>query len=162
MDDVCVRDERTSAIERLYDEMGDRLWWSLFAYTGSRDIASDATAEAFARALAHAGGIDEPARWIWAVGFRLATKELRSARRYVPLSDIGPMVETGDRDEVIELMDALTKLSHRQRAAAVLYYLDGRQANEIASILGIAEATVGVHLHRARSRLRTLLGETDG
>jgi RNA polymerase sigma factor (sigma-70 family) len=55
----------------------------------------------------------------------------------------------------------LQKLSRQQRAAAVLFYLDGRPANEIGAILAVREATVGVHLHRARGRLRELLGDND-
>jgi RNA polymerase sigma-70 factor, ECF subfamily len=58
-------------------------------------------------------------------------------------------------------MAALQKLSRQQRAAAVLFYLDGRPATEIGAILGVREATVGVHLHRARGRLRELLGDND-
>ena len=160
MDDVGVKDERTRAIEQLYEEMGERLWWALLAYSGNREIANDATAEAFARSLASSGSIDNPANWIWRVGFRLATKELKAARRHVPLTEL-PMADDDDRAEVLELMAALQKLSRQQRAAAVLFYLDGRPANEIGAILGVREATVGVHLHRARGRLRELLGDND-
>jgi RNA polymerase sigma-70 factor, ECF subfamily len=160
VDDVGVKDERTRAIEQLYEEMGERLWWALLAYSGNREIANDATAEAFARALASSGSIDNPANWIWRVAFRLATKDLKAARRHVPLTEL-PMADDDDRAEVLELMAALQKLSRQQRAAAVLFYLDGRPANEIGAILGVREATVGVHLHRARGRLRELLGDND-
>ena len=155
-----MKDEQTQAIEQLYEEMGERLWWALLAYSGSREIANDATAEAYARALALSGSIEHPGDWVWSVGFRIATKELRSARRHVPLKDL-PLSDEDDRTEVLELMAALKKLSRQQRAAAVLFYLDGRPANEIGSILGIREATVGVHLHRARRRLRELLEDND-
>jgi RNA polymerase sigma factor (sigma-70 family) len=160
VDDVGVKDEHTQAIEQLHEEMGERLWWALLAYSGSREIANDATAEAFARALAVSGSIEHPANWVWSVGFRIATKELRSARRHVPLTEL-PIGDDDDRAEVLELMAALKKLSRQQRAAAVLFYLDERPANEIGAILGIREATVGVHLHRARGRLRELLGNND-
>jgi RNA polymerase sigma-70 factor, ECF subfamily len=161
VDDVGVKDEQTQSIEQLYEEMGERLWWALLAYSGSREIANDATAEAFVRALASSGSIEHPANWVWRVGFRIATKELRSARRHVSLADL-PLPDDDDRAEVLELMAALNKLSRQQRAAAVLFYLDGRPANEIGAILGIRESTVGVHLHRARGRLRELLGDDDG
>ena len=116
MDDVGVKDEQTQSIEQLYEEMGERLWWALLAYSGSREIANDATAEAFARALALSGSIEHPADWVWSVGFRIATKELRSARRHVPLKDL-PLSDEDDRTEVLELMAALKKLSRQQRAA---------------------------------------------
>jgi hypothetical protein len=43
-----VHDERVtegSEIERVYREAGDRLWWAILAYTGDRELASDAVAE---------------------------------------------------------------------------------------------------------------------
>jgi predicted RNA polymerase sigma factor len=46
VDDVQVTE--ISDIERLYREEGSRLWWALLAYTGDREVASDAAAEAFA------------------------------------------------------------------------------------------------------------------
>ena len=48
-----------------------------------------------------------------------------------------------------------------QRAAIVLHYYEDRPVAEIASILGCAEATARVHLHRGRKRLAELLGEDD-
>jgi RNA polymerase sigma-70 factor (ECF subfamily) len=41
----------------------------------------------------------------------------------------------------------------------VLHYLEGWPVAEVASILGCATPTAKVHLHRARKRLGTLLGE---
>jgi RNA polymerase sigma-70 factor (ECF subfamily) len=59
--------------------------------------------------------------------------------------------------------DALRRLSGSQRAAIVLHYFEDRTAAEIATILGCAEPTARVHLHRGRNRLRELLGEAgDG
>jgi RNA polymerase sigma-70 factor, ECF subfamily len=46
-----------------------------------------------------------------------------------------------------------------QRAAVVLFYFEDLPLSEIASILRCSEATVRVHLHRARKRLAELLGE---
>ena len=48
-----------------------------------REIASDATAEAFARALSTVETIRDPLAWIWRGAFRIATAERRSARRPV-------------------------------------------------------------------------------
>src|SRR6478672_4298952 len=67
VDDVQVTE--ASDIERLYREAGDRLWWALLAYTGDREAASDAAAEAFARALGSVDSIRDPAAWVWRVAF---------------------------------------------------------------------------------------------
>ena len=146
-----------SDLERLYRESGDRLWWALLAYAGDREIASDATAEAFARALATAEAIRDPAAWVWRVAFRVATAELRAGRRR------GPRLEMSyEMDErALAVMLALDRLSRRQRAVFVLFYLDDRPTTEIAELMSMSQATVSVHLYRARHRLRTILGDDD-
>jgi RNA polymerase sigma-70 factor (ECF subfamily) len=61
----------------------------------------------------------------------------------------------------IELLDALRALSPAQRAAVVLHYYTDRSVREVAALLGSTPAAVGVHLYRARRRLRTLLEDRD-
>jgi len=56
---------------------------------------------------------------------------------------------------------ALARLSPKQRAAAVLHFRDGYTQAEIAELIGSTTSAVGVHLHRARTRLADLLGGTD-
>lgn len=155
VDDVQVT--QAADIEQLYRDTGDRLWWALLAYTGDREIASDATAEAFARALGATQPIRDPASWIWRVGFRVATAELRAARR--PAHE--PETSYEMDEAVVDVLLALERLPRRQRAAFVLFYLDDRPTSQIAELLGMAPATVSVHLHRARRRLRTILGGDD-
>lgn len=148
---------QASDIEGLYRASGDRLWWALLAYTGDREVASDAVAESFARALASTDAIRDPAAWVWKVAFRVATTELRAARQHAEAHDPGYEMD----EEALGVIAALAKLSRRQRAVLVLFYLDDRPTNEIAELLGMAPATVSVHLHRARRRLRTILGDDD-
>ena len=154
MDDVRVTE--ASEIERVYREVGNRLWWALLAYTGDREMASDAAAEAFARALAAPDTIRDPAAWVWRVAFRVATTLLRAPKT------------TGERETGYEIDDraaavmlALKQLPQKQRAVFVLFYLEDRPATEIADLLGMAPATVSVHLHRARRKLRSILGDDD-
>ena len=59
------------------------------------------------------------------------------------------------------LMGALRRLSPNQRAAVVLHYDEGLKTREIAGVLGMSSATVKVHLHRGRKRLRELLGSDE-
>lgn len=133
------------------------MWWALLAYTGDREIASDAVSEAFARALATRESIREPSPWVWKVAFRVATTEMRSRPRHE--------IPEESRDEIdgtaIGVMVALRQLPERQRAVACLFYLEDRSTREIASLLGMAVPTVSVHLHRARNRLRSILEEDD-
>jgi RNA polymerase sigma factor (sigma-70 family) len=145
-------------IERLYKEHGNRLWWALLAYTSDRELASDAAAEAFARALKVADQILDPAAWVWRVAFRIATADLRDADRRLQALPTGSY-EIDDRP--LGVLVALHQLSGRQRVVFVLYYLADRTTEQVAELLGMAPATVAVHLHRARRRLRTILGDDD-
>src|SRR5688572_17648288 len=146
MTDVMVS-ARTD-LEVLYREHGKRLWWALVAFSGDRDIASDAESEAFAQALRRGEAIKDPLAWIWKVAFRIAAGELEQrGRQAPPLSDMSY---------------ELPQLPTQQRAAVVLHYYADRPIREIAELMGTSSSTVAVHLHRGRNRLRSLLGENDG
>jgi len=152
-----MSDVKATDIENVYKETGNRLWWALLAYTGDREIASDATAEAFARALSTADTIRDPAAWVWRVAFRVATAHLREDKH----TSIDPKASYEMDQQALGVIVALRQLSRRQRAVFVLFHLDDRPRNQIAELLGMAPATVSVHLHRARRQLRAILGDDD-
>jgi RNA polymerase sigma-70 factor (ECF subfamily) len=54
---------------------------------------------------------------------------------------------------------AVRRLPRRQAQCVALHYLEDRSTAEVAAVLGISEATVRVHLHRARTDLASTLGE---
>jgi RNA polymerase sigma-70 factor (ECF subfamily) len=144
--------------ERLFAEEGPRVWRTIYAFTaGRRDIAEEAVAEAFARALAHRSGIRDPLGWIYRTAFRLAKEELRRERRSVPTER--PWSDEPAR--IGQLIFALRQLSPNQRAAIVLRYEVDLPVTEIAHRMGIAAPTVRVHLLRGRRRLRELLGAEE-
>jgi RNA polymerase sigma-70 factor, ECF subfamily len=62
MTDVMVSARRD--LELLSREHGKRPWWALVAFSGDRDIASDAESEAFAQALRRGNAIRDPLAWI--------------------------------------------------------------------------------------------------
>ena len=145
-------------LEVLYREHGDRLWWALLAFSGDREVASDATAEAFAQALRRGDHLRDPLAWIWTAAFRIAAGELKERRRVVHAA-VDSSYELPE--PAAEIAAALRRLPPQQRAAVVLHYYADRPQREIARMLGISTATVGVHLHRGRKRLRELLGDDD-
>jgi RNA polymerase sigma factor (sigma-70 family) len=53
------------------------------------------------------------------------------------------------------------RLPARQRAALLLHVQEGLPTGEVAALLGRAEATVRVHLHRALETLRKRMAEVD-
>jgi RNA polymerase sigma-70 factor (ECF subfamily) len=150
--------ERDEELESLYVEHAERLWRALFAYSGDREVASDAVAEAFAQCLARRAAVRAPGRWIWRAAFRIAAGELKERRMWAGGAQEG-------RYEMDEgtggLVEALGSLPPRQRAALVLHYYAGYKAREIAAIVGSSAATVRVHLSQGRKRLRRVLEAED-
>ncbi len=130
----------------------------MYGFAQDREVASDAVAEAFAQCLARGDAVRSPKAWVWRAAFRIAAGELQRRGRLTPLTG-DPAYEMAEQDD--ELLRALAALPGRQRAALVLRYYAGYDANGIAEILGCSAATVRVHVSRGRKRLETLLGGHD-
>lgn len=154
--DAPVKTE--GGLERLYREDGARLWRALVAFSGNREVASDAVSEAFAQALDRGDDLRDPQRWIWRAAFRIAAGELKDRGRFrAPGVDPGYEME----EPPWRLVAGLARLSPNQRAALVLHYYAGYTTKEIAGILGASAATVRVHLSQGRKRLSRTLEEPD-
>lgn len=142
---------------QLYREIGPQLWRAIFVYSGGRrDVADDAVAEAFARAIEHDATISRPYPWLYRVAFRLAAAELRRD----PTQDPADGVHVDD-PVTGDLLPALRTLSPSQRAAVFLHYQADLPVREVARLMGTSTAAVKVHLHRGRNRLRELLGTEE-
>jgi RNA polymerase sigma-70 factor (ECF subfamily) len=145
-------------LERLYREDGARLWRALVAFSGDREVASDAVAEAFAQAIGRESHLRDPQRWVWRAAFRIAAGELKDRRGFrAPIADQSYEME----EPPATLVAGLARLSPNQRAALVLHYYAGYPTKEIAGIIGSSPATVRVHLSQGRKRLRRILEEPD-
>ena len=145
-------------LDRLYRQQAPRMWRALTAYSGSRDVAQDAVAEAFAQAIARGGEIRSPERWVWRAAYRIAAGELKRRSSLTELLDAEPVT---DDEPAWEIRAALAKLSPMQRSAVVLHYYAGYQASEIARITGSTPAAVWVHLSRGRRYMAKVLEEND-
>lgn len=138
------------SLELLFEAEAQRIVRALVAYTGDREIASDAMVEAFAQALGSRTELRSPRGWVWRVAFRVATRELKARNRSRPLVDS----RIDMPEPPLDLLAALSKLSPNQRAALVLRHYVGYSTREIAQILGSSAATVRVHMSQGRRRLR--------
>jgi RNA polymerase sigma-70 factor (ECF subfamily) len=158
--DVRVTDANpTERFERLYREHGDRLWRAIFVWSGDRQVADDAVAEAFTQALRQGDSLRDPMAWIWRVAFRLAAGELKDRRRH------GVERTESSREppeSASEVFEALRRISPKQRAAVLLHHYAGYPVKDVARIIGSTPAAVRVHLSAGRRRLRELLKDDDG
>ncbi len=149
-------DLQRPSLERVFEQEARRLWWSVLAIAGDREIAHDAVAEAFAQALARGAAIRDPSAWVWRAAFKIAKGELKRRHGSRPM-------EEGHYDlpEPVGLFEALERLSPNQRSAVVLHHYAGYKLREIAGILGTTKGTAGVHLSRGRRRLQRIMEERD-
>src|SRR5947199_10858722 len=81
-DGAAPTGSKPADLEELFRREGDGVDRRLYAFTGGRaDVAEEATAEAFARAVAQREALRDPLAWIYRVAFRVAIDELRVDRR---------------------------------------------------------------------------------
>lgn len=160
--DVMQVDLAVERVRRVYEADHARLWRSLFAFCGSRPLADDAVAEAFAQALRRGDGIDDVAAWVWTSAFKIARGELQQRGRTTAdlvvdrrAADIDSVID--DDDDVNHLLQRLAALSHDDRELIVLCHVGGWKPRELAPVLGIPAGTLRVRLHRATARAREIL-----
>jgi RNA polymerase sigma-70 factor, ECF subfamily len=143
-------------IERCYREQGEKLWRALLLFSADPDVANDAVAEAFAQAIRRGEAIHDSDRWVWRAAFKIAKGELQRRHRHLAAF---PELPVELPSPTVDLVRALRRLTPKQRGAIVLHHYAGYSNRETAAILGSTAAAVGVHLERARARLREELRE---
>ncbi len=119
------------------------------------DLGSEATAEALAYAWEHWERLkvmENPVGYLFRVGQSKARRFRWRRPPVAPLPDhwSEPLVEPG-------LLEALEKLSRRQRTAVVLISGFEWTQQEVADLLGLSRSTIQKHLDRGLSRLRDFL-----
>jgi RNA polymerase sigma-70 factor (ECF subfamily) len=155
---VSAVDWREEDVGAVYRQHAGRLWRSLLLSTRSPEIASDAVAEAFAQAIRRWSELRDPAAWIWRAAYRIAAGEIATAAATRSLEEL-PDVSLPE--PTVETLDVLASLTEHQRRALVLHAYAGYSYREVAEILGSTVAAVGVHIHRAKKKLRDNLEAND-
>lgn len=144
------------AVESAFRVHGTRLWRGVYAYTGGRaDVADEAVAEAFARALEGKERIRSLLPWLYRVAFRQAAERLRREEKLDPLEDVR---EADDGEPANPALGALALLAPQQRAVVFLFYYADLSIADIAAATGSSRIAVRVQLHRAREALRRRYG----
>lgn len=143
------------SLEAVFRQEHSRLWRSLFAYTGDRDLASDAVAETFAQALGRGDLLVDPAAWVWRSAFGVAGGLMQKRERIVLVAEL-PDIEFHE-GPVVEILSILDTLSPQQRAVIALRYVGELDIGQISETLGTTAGTVRVQLHRAHASLRISL-----
>jgi RNA polymerase sigma-70 factor (ECF subfamily) len=165
-----MRHNDAARVEAAYRATHERLWRSLFLWCGRADIASEAESEAFAQVCRCVADVRDIEAWVWRSAFRIA-RGLLTER---PALDLGPEAAIAsysnaaggvpdnrssdlDLTDVVELADALARLSEVQRRCVVLRHVGGFSSSQIAELVDANPGAVRVHIHRGLQNLRRLM-----
>jgi len=143
----------------LYEESRPLLYRAAALMVGGPE-AEEVVHEAFERAMRNRAFFDEvrePVAWLRTVCARQALGRLRRRRVWERLRIRLPADEYSETWEHADLAIALRALSARDRVALVLRYYQDASYEEISAALGIASASVGPMLTRARAKVREAL-----
>jgi RNA polymerase sigma-70 factor (ECF subfamily) len=153
--------------ERLFHELHPRIFGYVNRLSGEPDLAADIAQETFVRLHRRGSTPESTASWLITVATNLLRNaRSRSARRR-------ELLEYAREPEGTSAGDAATKADDRSRVHAALRRLSPRDQQllsllaggysyrEMATALGIHEASVGTLLARAKRAFRTQYGAHD-
>jgi len=148
-----------------YKDNSGPVFRALLAGTLNRAAAEDATAEAFARALAHWDRVashPNPKAWVLRVAWNHHRSSWRrwEARWSAEQQEPSPPAAESWVDP--DLVAAIRGLPKGQREVIVLIALGELTPTEIAGVLGRSVGTVRSQLFRARMALRKVLDDASG
>jgi RNA polymerase sigma-70 factor, ECF subfamily len=161
-----------AAFETIYRTHSGRLYSVACRVVGNPTDAEDLLQEIFLaahRKLESFRGESALGTWLYRLAMNLCLDHLRSrATRSGQITDALDeefgLDDAGSRrlaERTVAKMDlerALAQLPEGCRAAFVLHDVEGLEHREVGDVLGIAEGTSKSQVHKARMRLRALLG----
>ncbi|HUS65888.1 MAG TPA: sigma-70 family RNA polymerase sigma factor [Kofleriaceae bacterium] len=170
---ACQRGERP-AMHELYQRYRRRVFALIARITGAQE-AEELTQDVFLRAfrgIARFRGDAQLSTWMYRLAVNAAlshaTRAMTRARKNVPESELlqvpapastGPEGPHGCDPRLRErLQAAMAALPAGYRAVLVLHDIEGLQHDEIADILGCRVGTSKSQLHKARAKMRDILG----
>jgi RNA polymerase sigma-70 factor, ECF subfamily len=155
--------QKDRAFEVLLQRYQAKVFRLVFSILGNSSRAEEVTQDVFLKIWQALPGYDGRASlstWIYTIArntsithsraeFYRKTLSLEEAPE--PLSKVEPVLGR------IEIERLLTILPDEQREVIVLFYLEERSIEEVATMLDLPEGTVKSYLHRARKAMATKL-----
>ncbi len=161
------------AFKQVYDAHATRLYNLAYRMSGTAAEAEDILQEIFLQAfrkLSSFRGQSSLGTWLYRLGVNLCLDRVRSKQGKMERATVGLDDERGAvvlpiarrrSDAVLDRLDlerAIEQLPASYKAAFLLHDVEGFEHHEVGTMLGIAEGTSKSLVHKARLRLRELLG----
>jgi RNA polymerase sigma-70 factor, ECF subfamily len=137
-----------------------RVFRATYAFCGNRQLAEDATQEAFGRALARWRRLRKEtwaAGWVMTTAMNVCRNHFRGRRRFTTLERVDRADDSEPSPGRTDLFTALRRLPQRQREALLLHYIGGLPIRAVAENIGMSEAATKSLMWRARKSMRESL-----
>lgn len=166
------------AVAALFDRHADRIYHHCFRLTADRADAEDATASTFLevwhrheRVQVHDGSA---LPWLYGVATNVCRNLTRKRRRHLRavarIDEPGAQPDHADRvaerldseQRMRDVLASIERLPQRERDVVALVAWSGLSYEEAAAALAVPVGTVRSRLSRARARLTSDIGDTQG
>jgi RNA polymerase sigma-70 factor, ECF subfamily len=168
------RNGDAGAFEELYRQHAGRLYNLAFRMAGSAQEAEDLLQEVFLHAYRKLGsfrGDSSLGTWLYRLGMNQCLDHLRGRQAKMKQATesldeegaaepVAPAPITPVAVNRLDLERAIGRLPEGCRAAFLLHDVEGFEHHEVAAILGISEGTSKSQVHKARMKLRGMLGRS--
>jgi RNA polymerase sigma-70 factor, ECF subfamily len=170
-----IRGGETALFELVMRRYNQRLFRVLRALLRDEAEAEDVLQDAYVRAYAHLGQLEQPERlasWLTHIAVHEAKARLRRRGRIaevkegplraLPSPSSDPEQEALGKQLQRVLVSAIDDLPVGYRTVFVLRDVEGMSTAEVSESLGLSEQAVKMRLHRARGVLRQVLYDRIG
>jgi RNA polymerase sigma factor (sigma-70 family) len=166
---AAIREGNSVGLAGTYDTYGDALFSFCLSMLHDRSSAEDAVQDTFVVLVHRIGQLRDPSRlrpWLYAVARSQCLRQIRSARRVVPLEawDETMSAETPDFDAAPHsahlqalVWQAMGGLNSRERAALELSLRHGLDGDDLAAALDVTRSNANKLLERGRAELERSL-----
>ncbi len=143
----------------------------LIRFVGSRHDALDISQEVWVRVYRSLTRFKEGGSfraWVFKIARNCAISFFRTRGREpdkVSIEDarlVAPAPDHASDSNAMFWRQIREGVGERPASALWMHYAEGMRMDEIATALGMRSGAVKVMMHRARTKLRTVLGESDG
>ncbi len=175
-DGIFAAQDEPAAFEDLVAAHGEQINRLVYRLLGWSHGAEDVSQEVFLAALKNLKkfrGQSSVSTWLT----RIAVNKARSHRRKLgsriralraaarlsgQTAESKPESASADREVFRRVRRAVQALPSRYREVVVMRYLEQMPSAEVVKVLGISRSAMDARLHRARRKLKELLGDLAG
>jgi RNA polymerase sigma-70 factor (ECF subfamily) len=160
-----------SELQKTYEDCvescADALYRVAFRLTGNPTLASELVQETYLNAWKSLPTLSDPNKmksWMFSILRNQYSKLIRKESRSVSPSELiheAAAQTAADTEAADEVQAAIAQLDEKHRMPLLLVSMEGLSAEAAAGILDIPRGTVLSRLHRARQKLKSILGLTD-